>query len=101
MHRYTPNIIGAGELHRKAATVLRQVAASDWESFVVTHNEPRVVMMSIPRYEKLRALEDDAFLPYRKTSPERVRAAFAKTKKYSSAFLDDLESGLKKSSLYA
>ena len=101
MRQYTPNIIGAGELHRKAATVLRQVAASDRESFVVTHNEPRVVIMSIPRYETLRALEDATFLPHRKTSPQSVRASFAKTKKYSPAFLDDLEKGLSKSSLYA
>ena len=101
MHYYTPNIIGAGELHRKAATVLRQVAASDRESFVVTHNEPRVVIMSIPRYETLRALEDEALFPHPKTSPQRVRAAFAKTRKYSKDFLNDLEGGLKKSSLYA
>lgn len=101
MPQYTPNIIGAGELQRNAATLLRKVAQSEKESFVVTHNKPNVVIMSVGRYEELKALEELEFIPHRKTSPSRVRNSFARTGLYSEEFLDDLEDGLKKSSLYS
>lgn len=101
MPQYTPNIIGAGELQRNAATLLRKVAQSEKESFVVTHNKPRVVVMSIARYEKLKALEELELIPHRKTSPARVRESFARTGLYSKEFLNDVEDGLKKSSVYS
>ena len=101
MPQYTPNIIGAGELQRNVATILRNVAQSEQESFVVTHNKPNVVIMSVARYEELKALEELEFIPHRKTSPARVRNSFARTGLYSEEFLDDLEDGLEKSSLYS
>lgn len=101
MPKYVPSLIGAGELQRNAATILKEVEASEKESFVVTHNEPRVVIMSIKRYEKLKALEDLEFIPHRKSSPKKIRESFEQTGLYSRKFLDDLEDGLQKSSLYS
>ena len=101
MSQHTPNIIGAGALARNVATILRKVAGSDQESFVVTHNKPKVVIMSVARYEELKALEELEFIPHRKTSPAKVRASFAQTGLYRREFLDDLEEGLKQSSIYS
>lgn len=100
MRQYIPTIIGAGELQRKTATVLKRVASDEQESFVVTHNVPQIVMMSIERYTQLKALEDIEFIPHRKTSPQLVRQSFERIGLYSKSFLDDLEDGLKKSSVY-
>lgn len=82
-------------------TVIKEVSGSDKESFVVTRNEPQIVVMSIKRYEQLKALEDLEFIPHRKTSPENIREKFEKTGLYSKKFLDDLEDGLRKSPLYS
>lgn len=101
MSQYTPNIIGAGELQRSAATILRKVAQSEKESFVTTHNKPTVVVMSIARYEELKALEELELIPHRKISPARIRNSFARTGLYSKEFLDDMEDGLAKSSVYS
>ncbi|GEM_PF-3151852 len=101
MRHYTPSIIGAGDLQRKAATILREVARSERESLIVTHNNPQAVIMSIPRYEALRALEELEFIPHRKTSPSHIRKSFEQTGLYSKEFLKDLDRGLKKSSLYS
>lgn len=101
MPQYTPNIIGAGQLQRNAATILRKVAQSEKESFVVTHNKPSVVVMSIARYEELKSLEELELKPHRKTSPAQIRDSFARTGLYRKEFLDDLEDGLKKSSTYS
>ncbi len=101
MPQYTPNIIGAGQLQRNAATILRKIAQSEKESFVVTHNKPQIVVMSIARYEELKSLEELAFIPHRKTSPARIRDSFARTGLYRKEFLDALEDGLKKSSAYS
>ncbi len=101
MSHYTPHIIGAGEFQRKTATIFRQVAQSERESLIVTHNVPQAVIMSIPRYEMLRALEELEFIPHRKSSPSRIRESFEKSHLYTKEFLCDLEEGLKKSSLYS
>lgn len=101
MSKYTPHLIGAGELQRNASTIIQEISKSDTESFIVTHNEPKIVIMSIHRYEKLKALEDLEFIPHRKTSPKQIRESFEKTGLYSKKFLNDLEEGLKKSSLYS
>jgi len=95
------NIIGISELQRKTPAILKTIAQSDRESLVVTHNVPQVVMMSIDRYEALKAREDLEFIPHRKTSPQAIRASFAQTGLYSNALLDDIEGGLKKSSAYS
>lgn len=101
MPQYTPNIIGAGELQRNAATILRRVSQSERESFVVTHNKPSVVIMSVARYEGLKALEELEFIPHRKTSPSKIRHSFERAGLYSKEFLDDIEDGLSKSSIYS
>lgn len=100
MPRYIPQIIGAGELQRKTATILREVSRSDQESFIVTHNEPQAVIMSIMRYERLKAVEGIEFIPHQKKTPRQIRASFENTGRYSKEFLHDLEEGLKKSSIY-
>lgn len=100
MAAYIPNIIGSGELQKNASIVIRKIAKSDEESFVVTNNEPKIVMMSLSRYQELKALEDLEFIPHKKTSPKQIRGSFEKTGLYTKGFLDDLEDGLKKSSLY-
>jgi len=96
-----PKLIGAGELQRRAATILKTISQSDQEGFIVTHNVPTAVIMSIGRYAKLKALEDLELIPHRQTSPRQIRESFAKTKLYSKDFLNDLEDGLNKSSLYS
>jgi len=101
MANVIPKLIGAGELQRRAAAILKNISQSDQEGFIVTHNIPTAVIMSIGRYSKLKALEDLEFIPHRQTSPRHIRKSFAKTKLYSKAFLDDLEDGFKKSSLYS
>lgn len=95
------NIIGVSELQRKTPTILKTIAKSDRESIVVTHNVPQVVMMSIARYENLKAREDLEFIPHRKTSPRAIRASFAETGLYSKELLDEIEGGLNKSSVYS
>ena len=101
MTQYSPNIIGTGTLQRNAPSVIRKVASSHQESFIVTHNEPKAVIMSLARYEELKTMEELAFIPHRKSSPRRIRQSFEKTGRYSAAFLDDLEEGLRKSSIYS
>lgn len=101
MKKYIPRLIGAGELQKKTATILKEVAASEEESVVITHNQPQVVIMSIQRYEKLKSLEDLTFIPHQKSSPAQIRQSFASTGRYSKEFLDDLENGLEKTSLYS
>jgi prevent-host-death family protein len=101
MSKYIPNIIGSGELQKNAADVIRKVSKSEEESIVVTRNEPKIVIMSIKRYEKLKALEDIEFIPHKKTSVEKIKESFKNSGLYSDEFLDDLEDGLKKSSHYS
>ena len=96
-----PNIIGSGELQKNAATVIKKISNSNEESFVVTNNKPKVVIMSIIRYKELKAFEDLEFIPHRKSSPQQIRQSFEKTGLYSKEFLDDMEDGLEKSSLYS
>lgn len=101
MAAYIPNIIGSGELQKNVSVIIKKVAQSEEESFVVTNNEPKIVMMSLTRYQELKALEDLELIPHRKTSPKHIQKSFEKSRLYSKEFLDDLEDGLKKSSLYS
>lgn len=96
-----PTIIGTGELQKNASLVIKKIAVSHGDSFIVTNNEPKIVMMSISRYRELKALEDIEFIPHRKSSPKLIRKSFEKTGLYSKDFLDDMEDGLSKSSLYS
>lgn len=53
-----PYIVGIGELQRKAASVIEKIDSQGGEGFVVSHNEPKAVLMSLKRYERLKALEE-------------------------------------------
>lgn len=54
-----PYLIGIGELQRQASSVIKKVDAMRGEGFIVSHNEPRAVLMSLQRYEILRLLEEN------------------------------------------
>lgn len=97
MKTYVPSIIGSGELQRNAATIIKKLENSDQESFIVTRNEPKLVIMSIKRYEKLKALEDLELKPHNPSSTSEIIKSFKKAGHYSKKFLEDLEDGLKKS----
>jgi len=53
-----PYLIGVGDLQRKASSVIREITDKHGEGFVVSHNEPQAVLISLKRYEALKALED-------------------------------------------
>ena len=57
MKQSVPYIIGIGELQRQAATVFKKLSSKHGEGFVVSHNEPKAVLMTLERYEKLSRLE--------------------------------------------
>lgn len=57
MKEFIPYIIGIGELQRRAAGVIKEVDSRHEEGFIVSHNEPQAVLMSLKRYKKLRTLE--------------------------------------------
>ncbi|MFA5995680.1 MAG: type II toxin-antitoxin system prevent-host-death family antitoxin [Patescibacteria group bacterium] len=96
MSQAIPNIIGIAELQRKAPAILKQIASDAYESIVVNHNIPKAVIMSLARYEQLKALETLEFIPHRKTSPTAIRSSLASTGLYSEDFLNDVENGLNK-----
>lgn len=50
-------VIGIGELQREASSVIKRVSTHGGEGFIVSHNEPRAVLLSLERYETLTALE--------------------------------------------
>lgn len=53
-----PYIIGIGELQREASSVIKKIDLNHEEGFIVSHNEPKAVLMSLKRYERLKALEE-------------------------------------------
>lgn len=58
MKKAIPYIIGIGELQRQAASVIKTVDLKHSEGFIVSHNEPQAVLMSLKRYAQLKALEE-------------------------------------------
>ena len=58
MKRNIPYLIGMGELQRHAADIIRRLHSRHKEGFVVSHNEPQAVLMSLNRYEQLTAHEE-------------------------------------------
>lgn len=62
MKRSIPYIIGIGELQRQASSIIQAVEDKYGEGFVVSHNEPKAVLISLKRYEQLKALEEDEIL---------------------------------------
>jgi len=57
MKKAIPYIIGIGELQRKAADIIKSVE-SEQEGFIVSHNQPQAVLMSLKRYQQLKSLEE-------------------------------------------
>lgn len=57
MKKVIPNIIGVGQLQRQVATVIKLIQDRE-EAFIVSHNEPQAVMMSLARYQELMNLEE-------------------------------------------
>ena len=57
MDKYLPNIVGIGDFQKKAAHYLKKMKGKQ-ESVLVSHNKPQAVLMSLERYEELRALEN-------------------------------------------
>lgn len=58
MKRSVPFIIGIAEIQRGLSHILRQLDRTAEEGFVVSHNEPKAVLMGLKRYEELRSLEE-------------------------------------------
>jgi len=101
MKKLITNVVGAGEIQKNAGGIITRISQSEEDVLVLKNNKPQVVMMSVGRYEKLKALEDLEFIPHRKMVPSAIRESFGAIGLYSKDFLDDLEEGLKKSSLYS
>lgn len=58
MKKAVPYIIGIGELQRQASSIIKEVDSRHEEGFIVSHNEPQAVLMSLKRYTQLKALEE-------------------------------------------
>ncbi|MBI3541419.1 MAG: hypothetical protein HY073_04715 [Deltaproteobacteria bacterium] len=57
MKKAIPYIIGVGELQRQASSVIKALDHK-YEGFIVSHNEPRAVILSLKRYAEFKALEE-------------------------------------------
>lgn len=53
-----PELIGMGQLQRETTQTIRKVAREGQEAFIVSHNKPQAVLMSLERYKILKALEE-------------------------------------------
>lgn len=58
MTKAVPYMIGIGELQRKASSVVKEIDSRKEEGFIVSHNQPKAVIMSLKRYQKLKAFEE-------------------------------------------
>lgn len=58
MKRAVPYLIGIGEFQRQAASVIKTLTDKHGEGFIISHNEPKAVLLSLDRYAKLKALEE-------------------------------------------
>ncbi len=101
MATYIPQLVGAGELQKNASSVIKKIAESSEESVIVNRNIPVVVIMSIQRYEQLRAHEEHQLKPFQTPSLDKVRDGLQSTGKYSKDLIEDITDGLKKSSFYS
>lgn len=59
MENFTPKIIGIGEFQKKTSHFLKELKNKK-ESFLVSHNKPQAVIMSLDRYATLRSLEEES-----------------------------------------
>lgn len=57
MKKYVPFIIGIGQVQRELTPILREIEEKK-EGFIVSHNEPKAVLMSLKRYEQLKGMEE-------------------------------------------
>lgn len=57
MKKAIPFIIGVGELQRGLSQILRSIDKEE-EGIIVSHNQPKAVLMTLKRYEKLKNLEE-------------------------------------------
>lgn len=57
MKAAVPELIGMGQLQRETTQTIRKVAREGQEAFIVSHNKPQAVLMSLTRYKMLTALE--------------------------------------------
>ncbi|OGQ04329.1 MAG: hypothetical protein A3F82_10350 [Deltaproteobacteria bacterium RIFCSPLOWO2_12_FULL_44_12] len=58
MKKAVPLLIGIGEVQRGLSQILRRLDEEEGDGFIVSHNEPKAVLMSLKRYEKLKHLEE-------------------------------------------
>lgn len=49
------------QLQRELKSIVEDLNVEGREGFIVSHNEPRAVLMSLKRYEELRVLEEARF----------------------------------------
>ncbi len=59
MDKYTPQIYGIAEFQKQGSALIKKVMGQKKESFIVSHNKPQVVIMSLKRYDELRKIEED------------------------------------------
>ena len=50
-------MIGVGKLQRQISVIISSFSEDPEESFVVSNNQPKAVLMGLERYEELRCLE--------------------------------------------
>lgn len=60
MEKIIPHFIGIGNLQKRPGYFIKKLDSVE-ESFVVSHSEPRAILMSLKRYEFLRSLEEREF----------------------------------------
>lgn len=57
MKKAIPYIVGIGQLQRQASSVIKALDHKYEEGFIVSHNEPQAVILSLKRYQELKDLE--------------------------------------------
>lgn len=58
MKKNIPFIIGIAQIQRGLGHILHELDEEVQEGFIVSHNEPKAVLMSLKRYEQLRSFEE-------------------------------------------
>lgn len=58
MKPVVPELIGIGQLQRATTQTIRKVSQGKEEAFIVSHNKPQAVLLSLTRYEELKGLEE-------------------------------------------
>ncbi|MBI4365232.1 MAG: hypothetical protein HY543_00260 [Deltaproteobacteria bacterium] len=58
MKKLIPELIGIGQLQRETTQTVRKIAQKNEEAFIVSHNKPQAVLISLSRYQTLKTLEE-------------------------------------------